>query len=220
MRLDCVEERTGLTSQSETKITNLEKWINHLHLTWKRRASKIPFFVDDWTEAISNGVPPSPVTVWECYFEAGLCFLNGGFAASLMASSASVEAGINLDSRMQDFRQRGKPNLTIDVLKEAKKRGLPIDKLLIQGDDLEENVQFIDNRNKFDHGDFYLPTNTMSAGPLLVKLKKSDKKDNSKMVFGFSQYPETLPQIQLQLAHSFLTVLYGNWKFTEGVNNR
>ena len=209
-----------MTSQSETSITNLEKWLNNLHLTWKRRVSKISFFVNDWNQAFSNRVAPLPLTVWECYFEAGICFLYGVFAASLMASSASVEAAINLDPRMQDFRQRGKPNLTIEVLKEAKRRGLPTDKLLIQGDDLEKNVQFIDNRNKFNHGDFYLPTNTMSAGPLLVKLQKSDKEDNSKIVFGFSQSPDTLSQIQLQLAHSFLTELYGNRKFTGEDGNR
>ena len=96
-----------------------------------------------------------PDVVNQYYSNAVYCFLTRNFLGSLACSSSCVEYAINDDQRMLKLRGQWKDwlNLNPDLLRKAKQLGLPIDKLLIKGDNLAEDiVWFIIRRNKFLHG--------------------------------------------------------------------
>lgn len=131
------------------------------------------------------------------------CFMASNFIASVAMSSASVEIAINEDERLLEYRGSLKEwrNLNVRLLSVAKEKGLPIEKLLIQGDDLGKgNVWFILRRNKFAHGEIYL--STQGQVPLLM-----DRKGKNIRVL-LSSRPETMALQQLMSAHSFLKALY------------
>ena len=98
-------------------------------------------------------------------------------------------------------------------MRDAKKQGLPIDKLLITNDDLEgKRVAFLDVRNKFDHGDVY-QFDKGGLGNVLLSKRRRDrplegKEDHNPTDIQFSQYAHDIPHRQLKSAHDFLVALY------------
>jgi hypothetical protein len=183
-----------------------ERSITDANSKWNERAERISFFNPSLFSSSSNdtNILSTLQTLREYYLEAGLTFVIGCFVASVLASSASVEAALNHDPRLKDLKEAKRIGLDRSCLTSAKAKGLPIDKLLTAGDSLEQgDIRFIDIRNKFAHGDIQLPANTLSAGPMFRVKKRKPLKDR----LTFAQYPSTLSLVQLRLAHNFLAEL-------------
>jgi len=147
-----------------------------------------------------------PPAVAKYHSQAVSSFLAGDFAGSISASSAAVEVAINYDLRMKELREERHEwlGLTHDVLKFARARGLPVDRLLIEGDNVDqEEVWFVIRRDKFESGEVY-----RSAGP--VPLPMLIEKKGDKTLVRTSLRPETMPLQQLISAHEFLMSLYSH----------
>jgi len=187
-------------SEPDLCLKHFEPFLEKIQHGWPILVRKIKFVYDDLNTADKF----SPVLSWY-YANAVLSFLTGNFVASISTSSACVEIAINMDERMQDLRgpMQNWLHLNPKNLKKAKERGLPIDKLLIKDDDLEKpSVAFIDRRNKFDHGEIYLPSSPTGGPPLLIVRGKKHTTIRP------SFHIWTMPLQQLMSAHGFLVALY------------
>lgn len=186
-------------------MTNLLGYLDHSRKQWKQRALEISFFVQKKTLYKINHPFPD-VVVSKYYLEAGLCYITGLFVASTLASSASVEAAITRDPRMAQLKTPDRPMLTIEIVKQAKARGLPIDMLFLMGDNLDQDrVMFVDIRHKFAHGDLELSPGNKIAGPRL-KIRKR----KTKPIILIADRPASLARMQFHRAHAFLNELYGS----------
>jgi hypothetical protein len=86
--------------------------------------------------------------------EAPNCFEQRRYLATIVLASAEVEVILNKDIRMQ--RQVGGwRTLTMKLLREAKRKGLPVELLLGAGESFDRTVtgiEFIELRNRIAHG--------------------------------------------------------------------
>jgi len=85
--------------------------------------------------------------------EAGNSFCARRYIATITLASAMVEIILNKDSRMARLPVDWW-NLNRKLLKKGRKNGLPIDRLLSEGESLQgkKEIEFVDLRNRLAHG--------------------------------------------------------------------
>lgn len=100
-----------------------------------------------------------PIDVFSYTREATHCFHQRRFLACIAMASTAVEIILNRDRRLRalsNFRsQDGWAYLNNRTLRIARENGLPSDKLLSAGDDLDSQqpIAFVEMRNKIAHGE-------------------------------------------------------------------
>lgn len=179
------------------------RFVSTVDAGWKELAKMLSFVHED-----IGVIQRFPLVVKQYYLDALLSFLSFNFIASILASSESVEAAINRDPRMRFDPINEWHELTPKSLKLAKTQGLPVEKLLINTDDLERGkVDFLTFRNKFGHGDIHI---TRATKGRLILLETAERKKGLQVSMRDTPGKLLVARQQLELAHRFLSDLHKN----------
>ena len=98
--------------------------------------------------------------------EALLSFVAKRYLSAIVMASALVERILNMDGRMRPGHP-GRRYLTARELRTAQNRGLPVNQLLEQTDDLrrDDSVRFLVLRNQLAHGNLQGLVEFQGGGP-------------------------------------------------------
>jgi hypothetical protein len=177
------------------------KYVSFIDSHWKDLARMLGFVPDDL-----GILQKFPLVVRQYYLDALLSFLTTNFIASILASSESVEAAINHDTRMRIDPINEWHMLTSKTLNFAKAQGLPVEKLLIDTDSLEKGkVDFLTFRHKFGHGDIHI---TRATKGKLILLETAERKGGLQVNFRETPGRLRIALQQLKVAYGFLSDLY------------
>jgi hypothetical protein len=84
--------------------------------------------------------------------EAPNCFDQRRYLATIVLATAEVEIVLNKDSRMRRVKD-GWRTLNMKLLRDADGKGLPVQRLLAEGESLRgASIEFVDLRNRLAHG--------------------------------------------------------------------
>jgi hypothetical protein len=93
-----------------------------------------------------------PSDVFACGREAGNCFEEKRYLATITMASAMVEVILNKDSRMR-ISAGGWRTLTMKLVRAGQRNGVPVDRLFDAGEGLTtRSIAFIELRNRIAHG--------------------------------------------------------------------
>jgi hypothetical protein len=190
-----------MSNSKRDYLTFFGQYVAMIDSRWKDLA-KMLSFVHDALGVIQK----FPFVVRQYYLDALLSFLTFNFFASILASSESVEAAINRDTRMRFDPIKEWPMLTSKTLNIAKAQGPPVEKLLIDTDNSEEGrIDFLTFRQKFGHGDIHITS--LIKGRLLL-LETAERRGGLQVNLRETPGRLRIALQQLKLAHGFLSALY------------
>jgi hypothetical protein len=140
-----------------------------------------------------------PMDLFSYTREAGHCLRERRCLACITMASTAVEIILNRDRRLRalpNYAPDGWAYLNNRTLRTARENGLPTDKLLSPGDDLNERrpIAFVELRNKIAHGEITHLVTALSDYDPSVEQMAADQEN--KMRQFVSEWFNTAPDVQ------------------------